>query len=116
MKHFDEIFENEYDVVILPGGLDNSKQLGTYENLIQVLRDRKQDGKWIAAICASPSIVLADNDLLEGEDATCFPGLGLKGANPKEDDVVISNKFITSRSPGTAMAFAFALVEIFFSK
>ena len=73
-----------------------------------------QDGKYTAAICAAPK-VLANAGLLEGKMATSYPGfidkMDLPQTRVLEDTVVIDDKVITSRGPGTAMDFALALVE-----
>ena len=55
-------------------------------------------------------MVLDAHGLLEGVKATCHPSKGLKDESEKENRVVVSNKFITSRSPGTAMEFALEIV------
>ena len=72
------------------------------------------EGKLIAAICAAPS-VLGQIGLLEGRDATSYPGFAEKmpGCNYKTDAVVRDGNIITSRGMGTAIEFALAIVEYF---
>ena len=69
--------------------------------------------KFIAAICAAPSI-LGENKILEGKRATCYPGFEsqLKGANYIDKSLVIDGNIITSKGPATAMLFSIALLEI----
>ena len=67
----------------------------------------------VAAICAAPAVVLHHHGLLAGIPATCHPNFfdRLDIATRSEARVVVSGKFITSRSPGTALEFALAIVE-----
>ena len=69
--------------------------------------------KFIAAICAAPSI-LGENKILDGKRATCYPGFEsqLKGANYIDKSLVIDGNIITSKGPATAMLFSIALLEI----
>jgi len=67
----------------------------------------------IGAICASPAVVLEYHGLLQGEKATCYPALEakIKDKLVRGKDVVISNKIITSRGPGTSIIFSLTLVD-----
>ena len=70
--------------------------------------------KLIAAICASPAIVLAPTGILKNKMATCFPGMQTHfdtDTSYKTEDVVVDDNIITSRGPGTALAFSLAIVE-----
>ena len=113
-EYFEDSEHNEYDIIVLPGGLENSKRLAECTNLIKKLKSQKERSKYYAAICASPALVLEPHGLLEGHSATCFPTLSdkLKNQEDVEKRVVVSNNCITSRSPGTAMEFSLKLVEI----
>ena len=111
----DEIFEEadleDGTLYVLPGGMPGTLHLGEKKALCELLARAKEQGKRIAAICAAPS-VLGDLGLLEGEDATCYPGLEgrLKGANVVYDEVVVSGQMTTSRGMGTAIPFALSLL------
>ncbi|MEX0614521.1 MAG: DJ-1/PfpI family protein, partial [Methylophaga sp.] len=71
--------------------------------------------KWLAAICAAP-LVLAAAGLLDGFQATAYPGVLSADKWPqitlREDAVVIDGRRVTSRGPGTAMDFALTLIEL----
>jgi len=70
------------------------------------------DGKWIAAICAAPTI-LGKLGLLAGKSATCYPGCEpqLIGAHVRTSpSVIIDGKIITSRGPGTSCEFGLKIV------
>lgn len=101
----------EFDMVVLPGGLPGADNLQADADLKKLLCRMARDGKRIAAICAAPRI-LAAAGLLDGRRATSFPGF-LDGYDVDvcEDPVVIDGPVVTSRGPGTAMDFALALIE-----
>ena len=102
----------EFDMIVLPGGQPGTDHLKADKRLIALLQNMAQRGKYVAAICAAPS-VLAAAGLLDGRKATCYPTC--LDAFPKVDlqtaAVVEDGNIITSRGPGTAMDFALALVE-----
>lgn len=113
----DEIFSNAEnsaaDMLVLPGGMPGTTNLEAHKGLTEVIKGFKKDNKYIAAICAAPSII-GKLGLLEGGCATCYPGFEgyLLGAETKDDKVVQHDKIITSRGPGTAIHFALKLVEL----
>ncbi|WP_302224134.1 DJ-1 family glyoxalase III [uncultured Streptococcus sp.] len=102
-----------YDLVVLPGGMPGSTNLRDHEGLITALQARNIVGKYIAAICAAP-IVLNRAGLLEGRKFTCFPGVEeqIAAGEHQTDLVVVDGNIITSRGAGTALAFAYALVDL----
>lgn len=112
----DKIFEGDlsaYDVVVLPGGLPGATNLRDHEGLISQLQAHAQAGKMLAAICAAP-IVLDRAGLLEDKQYTCFPGQEkeIADGNHKEDIIVVDGNLVTSRGAGTALAFAYKLVDL----
>lgn len=112
---FEELIELEgtADMLVLPGGMPGTKNLGAHEGLKQLLKKQYEMGGWLAAICAAPS-VFAANGFLEGRNATSYPGW-LKDDDCKaylEEEVVVDGKIITSRGVGTAIPFALKLIEI----
>ncbi len=105
-----------YDMLILPGGMPGTTNLKNHVDLCELLDSFHKDGKWIAALCAAPSI-LGDLGILEGEKATCYPGFekSLQGAEIIDNDIVVSNKIITGRGPGVTLNFALKILEQFIS-
>lgn len=103
----------EADMLILPGGMPGTTNLAAHEGLAQLIRSQDAKGGYLAAICAAPT-VYGEMGLLNGSEATCYPGMesGLKGAVVKEDPVVVSGNYITSRGLGTAIDFGLKLIEI----
>ena len=108
---FGEDLLEKGDLFVLPGGMPGTKYLGEHTGLCALLKEAKEQGKELAAICAAPS-VLGDLGLLAGEKATCYPGLEdrLTGAEVLYDKVVESGQFTTSRGLGTALPFALSLL------
>lgn len=102
-----------FDMVVLPGGQPNAKNLGKDKRVLELLRSTHRAGNWIAAICAAPS-ALAIAGLLDNEKATIYPGNenDIPPGCYKNQDVVISNKIVTSKGPATAMSFALTLVQL----
>jgi 4-methyl-5(b-hydroxyethyl)-thiazole monophosphate biosynthesis len=104
--------QQDFDMVVLPGGQPGSNNLKADPRIIALLQKMAQQGKYIAAICAAPS-VLASAGLLAGKQATSFPGAldAFPQIQQQHMAVVEDGKLITSRGPGTAMEFALTLVE-----
>ena len=106
---------DDFDVVILPGGLPGADNLADSPLLNEVLAKMAADGKYIAAICAAPR-VLAKAGMLEGKKVTAYPGFIEGGNYPSVHytggAVEVDGKIVTSRGPGTAMDFALTLIEL----
>ncbi|USN99773.1 MAG: DJ-1/PfpI family protein [Phycisphaeraceae bacterium] len=104
-----------FDAVVIPGGMKGAQNLASSADVSRIVRAHAAAGKVIAAICAAPAVVLTPLGLLEGRRATCYPGLETRfGATTEHapGDVVVDRTFITSRGPGTAMAFALCLAAM----
>lgn len=107
----DSVAAEPFDMMVLPGGLPGAEHLNA-DPLIHALLNRiAGEGGYTAAICAAPR-VLADAGLLQGRQATSYPGfLTVEDAQLSEQAVVQDGMVITSRGPGTAMDFALYLIE-----
>lgn len=106
---------DDCDLLVLPGGQPGTTYLGQHKGLKAQLVKAAGNGKYIAAICAAPT-VLANHGLLKGVKATCYPGLEsvLKEGGAEvvtEKAVVKDGKIITSRGAGTAVQFALKLID-----
>lgn len=112
----DTALQQEYDMVVLPGGLPGADHLDNDPRIHELLIKMATSDKFTAAICAAPK-VLASSGLLEGRKATGYPGvLDALGKESEDSPVVKDGKVITSRGPGTAMDFALELIEALVSK
>lgn len=103
----------ETALVILPGGLPNSRALSENLDLRQFVTAVAQCGGLVAAICAAPALVLGGWKLLNGKKFTCYPGMGTDLPTPPVTGarVVRDGTFITACGAGAAEEFSFALVE-----
>ena len=92
-------------------GATNLYEFAPLQGLLEQ-QARSENGR-IAAICASPAVVLGQLGLLEGEDATCYPGFEelLRGATVKPEPIVVSGKFVLGNGPANAPAWALKIVE-----
>jgi 4-methyl-5(b-hydroxyethyl)-thiazole monophosphate biosynthesis len=108
----DEAMVHNYDMVVLPGGQPGTDNLKADARVIKLVQQMAHQGKYVAAICAAPSI-LATAGLLDAKQATCFPGAlnAFPNVTLLPAAVAEDGKLITSRGPGTAMDFALTLVE-----
>ena len=108
---------NEIDGIILPGGMPGTTNLEKNGNLKEIIRLCNDKKLLIGAICAAPSI-LGNMGILEGKFACCYKGFEdkLLNANIVNDDVCAYDNIITSRGPGTALAFSLKIVEYIYGK
>ena len=109
---FDEQDLNDGDMLILPGGIPGTPNLKAHAGLDQLIDRYHADGKYLAAVCAAPT-VYGEKGLLQGKKATCYPGMedGLVGADKQTDKVVCDGQFITSRGMGTCVDFGLTLLS-----
>jgi len=109
-----KVEKSEITDVVLPGGMPGAANLRDSEELREIIQDVYQRKGLCAAICAAP-IVLEAAGILEGKNATSYPGFDdqMESANYKESRVVKDGNIITGRGPGVAMEFALEVVEYF---
>ncbi len=109
----DEVLDQTFDMIVLPGGLGGAQRLEADARILGLLRRFAAEGRYTAAICAAPK-VLAAAGILEGKQATAYPGIldTVPGIRYHTAAVVQDGQVITSRGPGTAMDFALTLIEV----
>lgn len=108
----DEIDLDEYDYLVLPGGMPGTTHLRRDERVCDAVREFATK-KHVAAICAAPSI-LGELGLLVGRRATCFPGFEETfpaGTYAGGKTVVKDGNIITASAMGQALPFALAILE-----
>ncbi len=115
----DEVLESkmlgeEYSLVFLPGGMPGALNLHKSDIVRKLLTAANERVDLIAAICASPAVVLGPLGLLEGRKATCYPGT--ESYSPdfsfSKEGVVVSGNVITAKSAGYAFDLGLELVRI----
>ncbi|MEM1330539.1 MAG: DJ-1 family glyoxalase III [Planctomycetota bacterium] len=114
-KTIDDVAGTVADMLVIPGGTEGARSLGESPAVAELIRGHADAGKWVAAICAAPALVLAKNGFADGRRVTGYPGTeGMfpESASYTGDAVVIHGKFITSKGPGTAMRFGLTLGEL----
>lgn len=113
-KTLDEALKEDFDMVVLPGGMPGSENLDQDKRVHGVLAKMVESGKFVGAICAAPK-VLGNGGLLKGKKATSYPGfvdkMNLPDVTYTGAPVQCDGKIITGRGPGTALDFALTLVE-----
>ena len=110
---FEDYNYSDGDMLVLPGGMPGTNNLMAHEGLRDELFVYCDAQKYMAAICAAPS-VLGMNGMLRGKKATCYPGFEdkLLGAEVTKERVVTDGNIITSKGMGTAIDFAAAMIEV----
>lgn len=103
---------DDLDMIILPGGMPGTLNLEKNPNVQKAIDFCLENNKYIAAICAAPSI-LGHRRILDKKEATCYPGFEseLGEAIIKDKPVCSADKIITSRGAGTAMEFSFEIIK-----
>ena len=105
------------DAVVLPGGMPGAVNLAQSKGVSSLVLAMNDAKKIIAAICASPAVAFGSFGVLKGKSYTCYPGMEKEvppqnDGNWKADRVVVDGNLVTSRGPGTAGEFGFALVDV----
>lgn len=116
----DKVFNediNEYDMIVLPGGLPGAENLAKSEKVIKAIKEfDKDENKFVSAICASPAMVLPVSGIEEDRYVTSYPDdeyeKMLEKSNYVDELVVVDGNLITSRGPATTLLFAYKLVDV----
>lgn len=102
------------DGVLIPGGMPGAANISESVEAGKLIEVMNHDNKLIAAICASPAIVLSPLKVLEGRKSTGYPGFENKFSEfveIKTDKVVVDGNIITGKGAGNAADFSFAVLE-----
>lgn len=113
----DEFSGQDIDMVFLPGGMPGTLNLANSKTVTEAIDRAYKNNKYIAAICAAPSI-LGDKGMLVGKEAICYPGFEdrLIGATISSRRVVRDGNIITAAGMGIAVEFGLAIVEMLCGK
>lgn len=108
------IDKDSFDVIVLPGGLGGANSMAASPLVKDLLKNQEKNGKLIAAICASPALVLKVHEIGIGKKVTCYPSFKekLDGKFTFVDESVVQDgKLITSQGPSTVFDFALKIAE-----
>jgi len=111
----DEASADDFDALILPGGVRNPDALRLHGNVIDLIRAFDRHDKPIGAICHGPWL-LVEADLLRGRTATSWPSIRTDlrnaGANVVDEAAVTDRNIVTGRKPDDVEAFTNALIDL----
>lgn len=111
---FEKLDISELDMIFLPGGMPGTLNLLNSDAVTAAIKYMYEKGKWIAAICAAPS-VLAKAGILDHHRFTIHPAeQGRVISQPENEPVVVDGNVITGRASGSSLPFAFKLIEVLF--
>ncbi len=105
----------DLDGVVIPGGMPGAQNISESENAMNLIKNMNSKNGLIAAICASPGVVLGNTGILDGKKFTCYPGFEDRVSRGVHllDRVVHTDNIITSMGPGTAMEFSLEIIRYF---
>ena len=110
----DDAIADDFDAIIIPGGLRNPDKLRINVKVVGLIRDFATQGKPVAAICHGPWL-LVEADLLRGRNATSWPSIRTDlrnaGAIVGDAPVVVDGNIITSRKPEDVEEFTRAIID-----
>jgi protease I len=113
-KSIDNAISTDYDILVLPGGVMNSDSLRVNDLAVKFVTEFFEQGKPIAAICHAPWILI-ETGKLKGKQLTSYKSIKTDlinaGVDWKDEEVVVDNRLITSRSPKDLSAFCKKMIE-----
>jgi protease I len=115
-RTIDKVSADEYDALVLPGGVRNPDRLRTNEDAVAFTRAFFEAGKPVGAICHAPW-TLVEADVVDGRTLTSYPSLQTDirnaGGNWVDEEVHVDSGLVTSRKPDDLPAFNAKIVEEF---
>ena len=110
----DEVDVDDFDALVLPGGVANPDKLRVEQKAVEIVQDFMDDDKIVAAICHAPWL-LVEADVVDGRRVTGFESIRTDlenaGADVVSEEVVVDENLITSRCPDDIPAFNRAIIE-----
>ena len=110
----DDVDTEEFDCLLLPGGVANPDKLRMEERAVEIVQEFMDDDKLVAAICHAPWL-LAEADVVDGRRLTSWPSIRTDlenaGADVVDEEVVVDGNLVTSRKPADIPAFNRAIAQ-----
>lgn len=103
---------SDADLLFLPGGMPGATNLFEHKGVCKAVVDQAVAGKKVAAICASPAVVLAPLAIIRGRQAVCYPGMEAMSSSVNWGDapVAVDDNVVTGNGPAAATLFALTIV------
>ncbi|EKO3905200.1 DJ-1/PfpI family protein [Vibrio fluvialis] len=109
-----DVADDEFAAVVLAGGVGGAENFRDSTLLVEIIKQQKYDGRLVAAICASPAVVLQHHDLFPGALMTCHPNFQDRIPQDlwrnRRVTFDVNNNLLTSQGPGTALEFAVEII------
>ncbi len=113
-RTLDDAIADDYDSLVLPGGVLNSDKLRTFPEAVIFAREFFEQGKPVAAICHAAQLLI-EADLVQGRNMTSYHSIRTDlenaGANWEDQSVVVDQGLTTSRSPADLPDFCDKMCE-----
>lgn len=110
----DKAKSENYDALMIPGGVINPDQMRRHNSYIQFAQEFLEAGKPVAAICHGPQLLI-ETGMISGREMTSFPSIKTDlinaGVNWQDKEVIVDNGLVTSRSPKDLEAFNKKMLE-----
>lgn len=114
------VADEAFDVIVLPGGIKGAECFRDSPLLVEKIRQMNKEDRLVAAICASPALVLEHHKLFPIGNITCFPELKsyIPEAQWVDKRIVYDRRvhLLTSQGPGTSLDFGLKIVELLMGK
>lgn len=109
---------SSYDMIVVPGGLEGSKNCSNCKPLIEKIQSNRANGRWVAAICAAPGMVLEAHGVIGDAKATGYPGCSDNIKNYVDAPTCIDeeHKIVTGKGPAFSIDFGLACLSVLVDK
>ncbi len=107
-----DVIDDTYDAIILPGGALGTEALKKSDLLLARLKRQHEEDRFLCAICAAPTVLIAAGVIDEGLHVTCCPTCQMEfDCQWAPVPVVADGKIITGQAPGSALLFSLVVLQ-----